>query len=121
MSQEFPVTIYHYPKCGTSRKTLAMIEAAGFKPQIVPYVTVGWTRPLLERLLAAMGKTARDIMRTSGTPAAALGLMDPATSDEAILTAMLEYPLLVERPIVESPLGVKLCRPIETVQSLLKR
>ena len=121
MTQSFPITIYHNPKCGTSRNTLAMIEAAGYAPDIVEYVKAGWTRPQLETLLAEMGAVPRDVMRTKGTPAEELGLTDPATSDEAILAAMVEHPILVNRPIVVTPKGTKLCRPSELVHDLLDK
>lgn len=119
MTQPFPITIYHNPKCGTSRNTLAMIEAAGYAPTVVEYVKVGWTRPLLDQILAQMGAGPREIMRTKGTPAEELGLTDPATSDDAILAAMVEHPILVNRPIVVTPKGTKLCRPSELVLDLL--
>jgi len=121
MTQPFPITIYHNPKCGTSRNTLSMIEAAGYAPEVVEYVKAGWTRPQLDQILKDMGGTARDIMRTKGTPAEELGLTDPGTSDEAILNAMLEHPILVNRPLVVSPLGTKLCRPSEVVLGLLDK
>ena len=117
----FPITIYHNPDCGTSRNTLAMIEAAGYSPTIVEYRKVGWTRAKLEELLAAMGARPRDVLREKGTPAAELGLVDSAASDEAILEAMIEHPILVNRPIVATPKGTKLCRPSETVLPLLDR
>jgi len=121
MTQTFPITIYHNPKCGTSRNTLAMIEAAGYAPEVVEYVKAGWTRPQLETILADMGATPREIMRTKGTPAEDLGLADPAASDEAILAAMQEHPILVNRPIVVTPKGTRLCRPSEAVLDLLDR
>ncbi|MCW3848721.1 arsenate reductase (glutaredoxin) [Sphingomonas sp. LB-2] len=121
MTQAFPVTIYHNPACGTSRNTLAMIEAAGYAPRVVDYLTAGWTRPLLEELLADMGAAPRDILREKGTPAAELGLLDPEAGDEAILEAMLKHPVLVNRPIVVTPKGTKLCRPSEAVLALLDR
>ena len=121
MTQSFPITIYHNPKCGTSRNALAMIEAAGYAPTVVEYVKAGWTKPQLETVLADMGAAPREIMRTKGTPAEELGLTDPAASDEAILAAMLEHPILVNRPIVVTPLGTKLCRPSEVVLDLLER
>jgi arsenate reductase len=121
MNDLFPITIYHNPDCGTSRNALAMIEAAGYAPTIVDYRTVGWTRPLLERLVAAMGTTVRALLREKGTPAAALGLLDPAAPDTAILDAMLADPILVNRPIVVTPLGTRLCRPSEAVLHLLDR
>ncbi len=121
MTDTFPITIYHNPKCGTSRNTLAMIEAAGYAPEVVEYVKAGWTRPQLEQILKDMGGTARAIMRTKGTPAEELGLTDPTASDEAILSAMVEHPILVNRPIVVTPLGTKLCRPSEEVLGLLDK
>ena len=121
MTDTFPITIYHNPKCGTSRNALAMIEAAGYAPAVVEYVKAGWTRPQLETILAAMGATAREIMRTKGTPAEDLGLTDPAASDAAILAAMVEHPILVNRPIVVTPKGTRLCRPSELVFDLLDR
>ena len=119
MTESFPITIYHNPKCGTSRNTLAMIEAAGYAPDVVEYVKAGWTRPQLETIVTATGGSVRDIMRTKGTPAEELGLTDPAASDDAILAAMVEHPILVNRPIVVTPKGTKLCRPSELVLELL--
>lgn len=118
---EFPITIYHNPDCGTSRNALAMIEAAGYAPTIVEYRQVGWTRPQLDQLFAAMGAGPRDVLREKGTPAAELGLLDPAASDETIIDAMIAHPILVNRPIVVTPLGTRLCRPSEVVLSLLDR
>ena len=121
MTDDFPITIYHNPDCGTSRNTLAMIEAAGYQPEIVDYRAVGWTRALLEDLLAASGLTARALLRDKGTPAADLGLLDAAIADAALLDAMVQHPILVNRPIVVTPKGVKLCRPSEQVLTLLER
>jgi arsenate reductase len=121
MTDSFPITIYHNPKCGTSRNALAMIQAAGYGPEVVEYVKAGWTRPQLAQILAQMGAAPRDVMRTKGTPAEELGLTDPAASDEAILAAMVEHPILVNRPIVVTPKGTKLCRPSEVVLELLDR
>jgi arsenate reductase len=121
VTDDFAITIYHNPDCGTSRNTLAMIEAAGYRPTIVDYRTVGWTRGLLERLVAAMGVRPRDLLREKGTPAAELGLLDPTTSDDAILDAMVVLPILVNRPIVVTPRGTRLCRPSEEVLTLLDR
>ena len=121
MAEAFPVTIYHNPDCGTSRNTLAMIQAAGYTPRIVEYRTAGWTRPQLDALLAAMDATPRDILREKGTPATELGLLAPSMPDEAILEAMIAHPVLVNRPIVETPRGTRLCRPSETVLDLLDR
>jgi len=118
---DFPITIYHNPDCGTSRNALAMIEAAEYRPNVVEYRLTGWTRPQLEDLLAAMGARPRDLLREKGTPAAELGLLEPAVADEVILQAMVEHPILVNRPIVVTPKGVKLCRPSEVVLSLLDR
>lgn len=121
MSDAFPVTIYHNPECGTSRNALAMIEAAGYAPVVVEYRRVGWTRPLLEKLFAAMGARPRDLLREKGTPAAELGLLVKGVPDESIVEAMLTHPILVNRPIVVTPKGTKLCRPSEDVLSLLER
>ena len=112
-------TLYHNPSCGTSRNTLAAIRAAGVEPEVVEYLKAGWTRPLLERLLKTMGATPRDILRVRGTPAEALGLTAPDASDDQILNAMVAHPILVERPIVVTPKGAALCRPMEKVQALL--
>lgn len=116
---EFPITIFHNPACGTSRNTLAMVEAAGHRPTVVDYLSVGWTKPLLLELLAAMGTTPRELMRASGTPAAELELLDLGVQDETILAAMVAHPILVNRPIVVTPKGVKLAGPSEAVLTLL--
>jgi arsenate reductase len=121
MSTDFPITIFHNPACGTSRNTLAMIRAAGYAPTIIEYLETGWTRPQLEALLAAMPARPRAILREKGTPAAALGLLDPAVGDDSILDAMVTHPILVDRPIVVTPKGMKLARPSETVLDLLDR
>ncbi|HEY9038867.1 MAG TPA: arsenate reductase (glutaredoxin) [Roseovarius sp.] len=113
------IVIHHNPDCGTSRDVLALIEAAGETPVIIPYLETGWTRPQLLGLFAAAGLTPRTALRTTKSPAEELGLLDPSVSDEALLTAMLEHPVLVNRPIVCSPKGVRLCRPSETVLDLL--
>ena len=118
---DFPITIFHNPGCGTSRNTLAMIRAAGYAPEVVEYLKTGWTRPQLESLLAAMGSRPRDILREKGTPAAELGLLAADVGDEAILQAMVAHPVLVNRPIVVTPRGVRLCRPSEAVLELLER
>jgi len=117
---DFPITIYHNPACGTSRNTLAMIRAAGYEPTIVEYLKTGWTRAQLEDLLAAMGAKPRDILREKGTPARELGLLEADVGDERILDAMVEHPILVNRPIVVTPKGVKLSRPSEAVLELLE-
>jgi arsenate reductase len=118
---DFPVTIYHNPACGTSRNALAMILAAGYRPTVIEYLEAGWTRPQLEALLTAMGARPRDILREKDTPAAELGLLDPGTTGDRIIDAMIRYPILVNRPIVVTPRGVKLCRPSEVVLDLLER
>ncbi len=117
----FPVTIYHNPDCGTSRNALAMIRDVGYEPSIIDYKKVGWTREQLDRLLAGMGAKPRDILREKGTPAGELGLLAPEIGDEDVLAAMIAHPILVNRPIVVTPLGTKLCRPSEIVLSLLDR
>jgi arsenate reductase len=121
MSEDFPVTVYHNPACGTSRNTLAMIGAAGYQPTVIEYLKTGWTREILRQLLATMGARPRDILREKGTPAAALGLTEPGVTDAQILDAMVQHPVLVNRPIVITPRGVKLCRPSEAVFYLLDR
>jgi arsenate reductase len=115
------ITVHHNPACGASRKVLAMIRDAGHEPTVVEYLKTGWTRPQLERLLAAMEARPRDVLREKGGPAAELGLLDPGVSDDALLDAMVADPVLVNRPIVETPIGVRLCRPAETVLDLLPR
>lgn len=121
MRQNFPITFFHNPACGTSRNALAMAEAAGYEPDVVEYLQTGWTKPQLETLLADMKASPRDILRDKGTPAGELGLLNPAITDSEILAAMIEHPILVNRPIVVTPLGTKLCRPSEAVLALLDR
>jgi arsenate reductase len=116
---DFPVTIFHNPKCGTSRNVLAMIQASGVEPTVVEYVKAGWTRQQLLDLLAQAGATPRDWLRDKGTPAAELGLLEPGVADETILEAMVAHPVLVNRPIVVTPKGVALCRPSEQTLDLL--
>ncbi len=113
------VTIYHNPACGTSRNTLALIRAAGHEPEIVDYKQAGWTRPQLQELFARMGVEPREVLRTQGSPAAELGLLEEGVASVAILAAMVEHPILVNRPIVVTPKGARLCRPAETVAELL--
>jgi len=115
----FPITIFHNPNCGTSRNALAAIGDAGFSPIVIEYLKTGWTRPQLIALLAAMAARPRDILRDKGTPAAELGLLDPSVGDDAILDAMLTHPILVNRPIVQTPLGTRLARPSEAVLEIL--
>ncbi|MFN3511928.1 MAG: arsenate reductase (glutaredoxin) [Phenylobacterium sp.] len=118
---DFPITIFHNPACGTSRNTVAMVQAAGYEPTVVEYLQAGWTKPQLQELLAAMGAKPRDMLRDKGTPAAELGLLEPKVTDDAILDAMVEHPILVNRPIVVTPKGVKLSRPSDAVLDLLDR
>ncbi len=115
------VVIHHNPNCGTSRNVLALIEAAGYRPMVIEYLETGWTKPQLLGLFAAAGLTPRGALRVKKSPAEQLGLLDPLVSDEALLDAMVEHPVLVNRPIVCTPRGVKLCRPSETVLDLLDR
>lgn len=115
------IVIHHNPDCGTSRNVLAIIEASGETPVIIEYLETGWTRPQLLALVAAADLTPRSALRTTKFPAEELGLLDPAVSDETLIAAMLEHPVLVNRPIVCSPKGVRLCRPSEVVLDLLDR
>lgn len=116
----FPVTIYHNPKCGTSRNVVAMVEAAGYAPSVVEYLKAGWTRELLQDLSARSGLSPRALMREKGAPTEAMGLLADDVSDETILAAMIEHPILVNRPIVSTPKGVVLARPSETVYDVLE-
>lgn len=113
------VVIYHNPACGTSRNTLALIRNAGVEPHIVEYLKTPPSRALLERLLARMDRPLRSILREKDTPFAELGLGDPALDDEAIWTAIAQHPILINRPIVTTPWGVRLCRPSEAVLAIL--
>ena len=113
------VTIYHNPACGTSRNTLALLREKGVEPTVVEYLKAGWTRPQLKDLLRRMDVSAHDILRVRGTRADELGLSDPATSDEALIAAMIIDPVLVNRPIVVTPKGAALCRPAELALGLL--
>lgn len=113
------VIIYHNPDCGTSRNTLAMIRNAGVEPHDIEYLKTPPSREMLTRLVARMGISVRELLREKGTPYAELGLGDPALSDAQLLDAMMAHPILINRPIVVSPKGVKLCRPSEDVLDLL--
>lgn len=115
------IVIYHNPACGTSRNVLAFIRAAGEEPVVVDYLEAGWTVPQLQGLFAAAGVTARQALRVKGTPAEALGLTAEGVEETAILAAMAAEPVLVNRPFVCSPKGVRLCRPSEAVLELLGR
>ena len=113
------IVIYHNPECGTSRNTLAMIRNAGIEPHVVEYLRTPPSRALLVELIDRAGITPRDLLREKGTPYAELGLGDDALSDDALVDAMMAHPVLINRPLVVSPLGVKLCRPSEAVLDLL--
>ncbi|GGC15914.1 arsenate reductase (glutaredoxin) [Pseudoduganella buxea] len=113
------VTIYHNPACGTSRNTLALIRNAGIEPVVVEYLTAPPDRATLASLITGAGLAVRDAMRQKGTPYEELGLDDPAIGDDALLDAMLAHPILINRPFVVTPLGVRLCRPSELVLDIL--
>ncbi len=113
------VVVYHNPECGTSRNTLAMIRDARIEPHVIEYLKTPPARALLAQLIERMGVPVRAVLREKGTPFAELGLGDPAFSDDQLLDAMMAHPSLINRPIVVSPLGVKLCRPSEAVLDLL--
>jgi arsenate reductase len=113
------VTIFHNPACGTSRNTLALIRHAGIEPVVIEYLQTPPSREKLRELVAAMGISVRDLLRQKGTPYAELGLDDPTLSDEQLLDAMVAHPILINRPIVVTDLGAKLCRPSEEVLELL--
>jgi arsenate reductase len=113
------VTIYHNPACGTSRNTLALIRNSGVEPEIVEYLKTPPSRDLLADLVRRMGVPVRDVLREKGTPYAELGLNDASLSDDRLLDAMIAHPILINRPIVETPLGVRLCRPSEAVLDIL--
>lgn len=113
------ITIYHNPDCGTSRNTLAMIRQSGETPIVVEYLKTPPSRERLVELIAAMGITPRELLREKGTPYAELGLADPTWSDDDLIDFMVDRPILINRPIVETPLGTKLCRPSEAVLDIL--
>ena len=115
------IVIHHNPDCGTSRNVLAIIEASGYTPTIIEYLKTGWTKPQLLGLFAVAGLTARTALRETKSPARELGLLEDGVTDEQILGAMLEHPVLVNHPIVCTYKGVHLCRPSETVLGLLDR
>ncbi|MGL4439489.1 MAG: arsenate reductase (glutaredoxin) [Bosea sp. (in: a-proteobacteria)] len=119
MTQPTDVVIYHNPACATSRNTLALIRNAGVEPHVIEYLKTPPSRALLEQLLVRMALPLRSILREKGTPYAELGLSDPTLSDEAIFSAIAAQPILINRPIVVTPWGVKLCRPSEAVLDIL--
>jgi arsenate reductase (glutaredoxin) len=113
------VTIYHNPGCGTSRNTLALIRNAGIEPTIIEYLKAPPNRPTLESLIARMNIRPRDLLREKGTPFAEFGLSAPPWTDAELIDQMLKFPILINRPIVITPWGAKLCRPSETVLDIL--
>lgn len=113
------IVIYHNPDCGTSRNTLAMIRNAGVEPHVIEYLKTPPSKAMLKQLLDRMGISVRDLLREKGTPYAELGLGDPSLSSDRLLDAMIDHPILVNRPIVVTPKGVRLCRPSEQVLDLL--
>lgn len=113
------VTIYHNPQCGTSRNTLALIRHAGIEPTVVEYLKTPPSRDELARMIRDAGLTVRQTIREKGTPYLDLGLDDPALSDDALLSAMLEHPILINRPFVVTPMGTRLARPSEAVLDIL--
>ncbi len=113
------IVIHHNATCGTSRNVLEIIRKSGVEPVVIEYLRDGWTRPQLLALFAAAGLTAREALRGNTAPAAELGLLDPSVDAETILAAMIAHPVLVNRPIVCTPKGVRLCRPAELVLDLL--
>ena len=119
MSHPVDIIVYHNPECGTSRNTLGLIRNAGIEPHVVEYLKTPPTRELLAQLIARAGINPRELLREKGTPYAELGLGDTSLSDDALLDAMIAHPILINRPLVVSPLVVKLCRPSEVVLDLL--
>lgn len=115
------IVIHHNPECGTSRNVLKIIEDAGYSPIVINYLNEGWTKAQLMGLFAAANLTPRQALRVTKSPAAELGLLNHNVGDEALIEAMLEYPVLVNRPIVCTPKGVRLCRPSEAVLELLEK
>jgi arsenate reductase (glutaredoxin) len=120
-AQPVDIIIYHNPECGTSRNALAMIRNAGIEPHVIEYLKTPPSRSLLLQLLERAGLTPRELLREKGTPFHELGLGDPSLTDEQLIDAMVAHPILINRPLVVSPLGVKLCRPSEAVLDLLPR
>lgn len=118
---DFPIVIFHNPACGTSRNIVALVQAAGYAPVVVDYLETGWTHDQLRELAGRAGLALGQMMREKGTPAADLGLLEGGVSEAQILDAMVAHPVLVNRPVVVTPRGVKLCRPSEVVVELLDR
>ncbi len=113
------ITIYHNPGCGTSRNGLGLIRNSGIEPEVIEYLKTPPSRDELITLIGRMGISARDLLRQKGTPHAEIGLADPTLTDNVLLDAMMAHPILINRPVVVSPMGVKLCRPSEAVLDLL--
>lgn len=113
------ITIYHNPQCGTSRNTLALIRNSGVEPEVIEYLKTPPSRETLQQLIASMGLPVRDLIRQKGTPYAELQLDNPALTDAQLMDAMLAHPILINRPIVVTPLGTRLCRPSEAVLDIL--
>ncbi|CAM8663230.1 ArsC Arsenate reductase and related proteins, glutaredoxin family [Comamonadaceae bacterium] len=113
------ITIFHNPACGTSRNTLAMIRNSGVEPTVIEYLQTPPTKARLQELLAAMGTGPRELLREKGTPYAELDLANPKWTDDELLEFMLAHPILINRPVVETPLGTRLCRPSELVLDIL--
>lgn len=113
------ITIYHNPACGTSRNVLGLIRNSGVEPTVIHYLETPPDRAQLERLIASLGMPVRELLRQKGTPYAELGLDDPQLDDAALIAAMLRHPILINRPIVVTPLGTRLCRPSEQVLEIL--
>jgi len=114
------IVIHHNPDCGTSRNTLAILKAAGYEPTVVEYLKTGWSRPQLQALFAAAGMTPKEALRISKSPAEELGLTKEGVTNEQLLDAMVEHPILVNRPIVVTRKGVKLCRPSDHLLDLIE-
>jgi len=119
MNDDAAITIYHNPACGTSRNTLALIRNSGIEPAVIEYLQTPPDRAALLQLIGDMGVSVRSVLREKGTPYAELKLDDPSLSDDALIDAMLAHPVLINRPIVVTPLGTKLCRPSEAVLHIL--
>jgi arsenate reductase (glutaredoxin) len=115
----FAVTIYHNPECGTSRNTLALIRHAGIEPTVIEYLKIPPTKAKLSKMIADAGLTVREAIREKGTPYAELGLADPALTDEQLLDTMLEHPILINRPLVVTPMGTRLARPSEAALDII--
>jgi arsenate reductase len=119
VSEPIDVIIYHNPECGTSRNTLGLIRNAGIEPHVIEYLKTPPSRVLLKSLIERMGASARDVVRVKGTPYHALKLDNPSVTEDQLLDAMMAHPILINRPIVVAPLGVKLCRPSEVSEVVL--